>query len=383
VKNIVPMKNRWLLVVSFGLILLLLIGGSYTSIATSSSSGETEKIPLYYVTTRDQVLGYKADTRPGYGNDTYRNYNELTEKPCQNETVVIFVHGWEESEDNVKERLNRVKLSLENNSFMYPLIGFSWPSDTVWFGAKFIAAENGPRLAELISYVKNECPGTDIRLLAHSLGARVVLSSLDSLHKSQAWNSNNFTIKSVDLLGAAVDDEEVSTSPQDILIDQMNWGTPKSDYGRAIEAEVTNFTNSFSSKDNMLEPNPDKPYYPFQIYPSFETDRALGQNGYQKIPYNIKETESLPENYTEIDVKDELVAECDADGDRKIDLPFKNNQTITIGDNHRGYLGYRNITDNSKITDDGAINIIVERWNNRASSTSSNLESSSICHDTL
>ena len=84
--------------------------------------------------------------------------------------------------------------------------------------------ENGPKLANLITAVKNTCPNSDIRLLAHSLGARVVLSSLDSLHKNQIWNKNNFTIKSVDLLGATVDDEEVSTNPQDILIDQTNWG---------------------------------------------------------------------------------------------------------------------------------------------------------------
>lgn len=276
-----------------------------------------------------------------------------------------------------------MKLSLENNSFIHPLIGFSWPSNTVWFSAKFIAAENGPKLAKLISDVKNECPGTDIRLLVHSLGARVVLSSLDSLHKNQTWNNNNFTIKSVDLLGAAVDDEEVSINPQDILIDQTNWGTPKSDYGQAIEAEVIIFTNSFSSKDNMLEPNLVKPYYPYQVYPSFETDRALGQSGYQKIPYDIKITKSLPDNYIEKSVKEELVAECDADGDKNIDLPFKNNQTITIGDNHMGYLGYRNITDNSKITYDGAIDIVVENWNNRTSNISTNLESSSICHDKL
>ena len=35
-------------------------------------------------------------------------------------------------------------------------------------------------------------------------------------------------------MGATVDDEEVFTNPQDILIDQTNWGTPKSDYGQAV-----------------------------------------------------------------------------------------------------------------------------------------------------
>lgn len=370
-KNIVPMKNEWLLVFSFGLIFLLLIGSLYnTSIASSPSSGETEKIPLYYVSTRDILsTTYKNVTGPvGYQNETYQNFSKLT---CQNETV-IFVHGWEESENNVKERLNRVKLSLEKNGYTHPLIGFSWPSDTVWFGAKFIAAQNGPKLADLIIDVKNACPDTDIRLLAHSMGARVVLSSLDSLHKNQTWNKNNSIIESVDLLGAAVDDEEVSNATQDVLIDQTNWGTPKSDYGHAIETEVKNFTNYFSSEDNLLEPNPEKPYFPYQVYPSFEADRALGQSGYQKIPdiYNINK--SLPGNYIEIDVKDELVAKSDADGDGKPDFLFEN---ITAGDNHRGYLGYRKPVNNLTIIYDGAIDTVVDRWINRTSTnTSPNLE---------
>ena len=39
-------------------------------------------------------------------------------------------------------------------------------------------------------------------------------------------------------MAAAVDNEEVSINPADILIDYINWGTPKSDYGQAIEEEV-------------------------------------------------------------------------------------------------------------------------------------------------
>ena len=88
-------------------------------------------------------------TYSGYGNDIYQNVNELTEKPCQNETVVIFVHGWEESEDNVKERLNRVKLSLENNSFIHPVIGFSWHSDTDWFSARSIGRRKWSKTCKL------------------------------------------------------------------------------------------------------------------------------------------------------------------------------------------------------------------------------------------
>ena len=35
--------------------------------------------------------------------------------------------------------------------------------------------------------------------------------------------------------------EEVSTRPQDILIDETNWSSPESDYGQAIGEEVINF----------------------------------------------------------------------------------------------------------------------------------------------
>jgi hypothetical protein len=58
-----------------------------------------------------------------------------------------------------------------------------------------------------------------IRIAGHSLVAMVVLSSLDSLYKNAIWKNNNYTISSVHLMGAAVDDEEVSNNWRDILDD--------------------------------------------------------------------------------------------------------------------------------------------------------------------
>ena len=55
------------------------------------------------------------------------------------------------------------------------------------------------------------------------------------------------------------------------------------------------------------------------------------------------------------------MAICDADGDGHIDHPFIDNQTVTIGDNHRGYPGYREIMNKSRIINNGAINVIVDR----------------------
>jgi Alpha/beta hydrolase of unknown function (DUF900) len=238
-KNIITFAHyKLLFVVSFGLIVLLLIGiGQSTTLAATSKTAASN-ITLYYISTRDPEDFSKVDplkpnytsvVGPGYDNDKYQNISQLKEQQeCRNGTIAIFVHGWEKSEKNVTERLNRVKLSLAQDGYSGPFVGFSWPSDTVWLGAQFIAKANGPKLAHLISDIKNDCPVAEIRIIAHSLGARVVLSSLESLHENPQWNTNNSKIKSVHFIGAAVDDEEVSTRPEFILIDETNWGSPKS-----------------------------------------------------------------------------------------------------------------------------------------------------------
>jgi pimeloyl-ACP methyl ester carboxylesterase len=401
VKNVITSKYKLLFVISFGLLLLLLIVIGQSNIAAiSSKKDKSSNIKLYYISTREFGVfnnidplapNYNSIVNPGYGNDTYQNISQLKgEQACKNGTVAIFVHGWEESEKNVQERLNRLKLSLAQDGYIGPLVGFSWGSDTVWLGAQFIAQANGPKLAKLIYDITNDCPNVKIRIIAHSLGARVVLSALDSLHQNPLWTGNNSKIASIHLMGAAVDDEEVSNRTEFILNDQTNWGSPKSAYGRAIQGEVINFYNLFSSEDNMLEPFPQPPSVP--VYPTFERDFALGQSGYQKYPlypkldlfYNLFKRNSLPKNYNETNVTGELIAICDADADKHPDKPFIEDQTIKIGDNHKGYLGYRNATNNTTIIDDGAIDIVVDNWNNIKPTSNINpkFNSSSICHDT-
>ena len=45
-------------------------------------------------------------------------------------------------------------------------------------------------------------------------------------------------------------DNEVSMNPQDRFSDQTNWGTIKSDYGKAIENTMVKFYNLVNSKDS-------------------------------------------------------------------------------------------------------------------------------------
>lgn len=202
-------------------------------------------------------------------------------------------------------------------------------------------------------------------MIGHSLGARVIMSSLDSLHKDPVWKNKNFKIASVHLIGAAVDNEEISKNPYDILSDYTNWGTAKSDYGEAIEDEVVKFYNLYNSKDKVLTPNSINPYSPYQVYPSFEGDLALGQNGSQTVPKI-----SIPSNYVDINVTKEIPFNNDSDANRICDdlriltlRPYENLCMITgAGDSHFGYFGFR--ANNTTLKDNGAMNVVDDNWKN-------------------
>jgi hypothetical protein len=340
------------LILSVILLLITPLGAFPISSAVASMT----TIPAYEITTRgslDKAAGVEGN---GYNNRyALSDINDLFSN-CPAE-IAIIVHGWPLDEDRAKERFDRVKMSLEHNEYIIPIVGFSWDSDTDWQTAKSIADESGPKLARFIlDYMdtcKNQAVKRDInvRLIAHSLGARVILSTLHGLGMNETWNDNNFKIASVHFMGAAVDNEEVSK-------DYLDTGDSFYDdglvYGEDIEGQVDNFYNLFNREDNLLEPRFTPPVY----YPFFEMDLALGFNGEQ-----LGLTE--PTNYHDIDVESELANIADADGDRNCDLPnpfIPGDCTIVAtGDNHLGYFGFRNAS-NENFRDDGAINVVVDNW---------------------
>ena len=110
----------------------------------------------------------------------------LNANNCPGE-LAIYTHGRWATPEAAKEQTERVFLSLQSLKYTIPVIGFSWDSDTAfsnkgWNISKIIANNNGPLLAKFILGYKEICPNDEIRLIAHSLGARVTLSALQSLH---------------------------------------------------------------------------------------------------------------------------------------------------------------------------------------------------------
>jgi hypothetical protein len=314
--------------------------------------------------TGHNPIEYNASNIPGL---------QIDDCPLPQKEIAIYIHGFlvngiSLGSENATEIFDRARLSLNNTGYDVTLIGFNWDSDIkngkAWEVTKDVAKSNGLKLAQFILDFKKDCPQTDVRLIAHSLGSRIVLSSLDALHQNQDWNNNNLTIASVHLLGAAVDNEEVSKNPWDIVKDATNdeaykninifaMEEPitlkgvKTSFGEAIEDEARSFSNLYSSKDDSLE----------WFYPIMEgNDTALGQTGAE---YGI----SLPTNYKERDVKDNMTALCDANGRGSCNFPYNIvlGAKADVGDNHFGYVGFRDT--NGTLKDNGAMDVVVEDWN--------------------
>jgi hypothetical protein len=283
------------------------------------ASGNLKSSPTHYYFGKGN--GYLNKYRLSDINSLYAN--------CPRE-VAIFAHGFQNAEYSALEKIDRVKMSLDADNYKIPLIGFSWesnankqndpnangyePSSDVWsamalllgrpdvavanaakgvldywYISNKIAEGNGPKLAQFILDFKNKCKNTDVRLLSHSLGARVIRSALVSLDNNLQWKSNGFRIASVHMLGPAINYNEVAIN------------TP---LGRAIQNQVLQFYVLYSPEDDVLQ----------GPYTVAQRSQPLGLIGAPRVP--------VPKNYQGINVKNELKAFCDADGDGSCDFPF-------------------------------------------------------------
>jgi len=287
--------------------------------------------------------------------------------------LALYVHGIWVSDLQAEEQTDRVNQSLRSSGYSIPLIGFSWDSNTAfsldnvtssyhgWMIAKKIANENGPILGKFISDYKTECPEDKIRIIAHSLGSRVTLSALQWIYDNinlQNGNNTSKEITSVHLMGAPVNNDQISTNPNDCI--SYTPYLPCS--GVAIQSEVGYFSNLFNPEDNTLagEINPfcwicGLVKSPYELS---EGHNALGA-------YGAASTIGVPSNFDETDVSNLIIVDTDSNKDGECDIRYPVTHICTIsknGDNHMGYMGYRDNIDRQTVHDSGAIKQIVDDW---------------------
>jgi len=249
------------------------------------------------VSTRDHFYIFNGYLTFGH---TYSDYEppEVIPMCLPDREIVIYVHGWNADEESAISQFNIVKKSLESPEIAYrhPVIGFSWDSNTIgiypwnWLFGKIIAEQNGLKLGKFILDYKEYCEQAKIRLVGHSLGASVILNTLERLHNDPElllWNAldRNYKVESVHLLGAAV-------NPKDASI--------RNGFGIYIRDEVNQneFHNKFSPQDDTLE----------TAYRNTERHIALGENGAGNI------LTGLSSYYQEENVSNEISRDVNGNG---------------------------------------------------------------------
>lgn len=288
----------------------------------------------------------------------------LNSSNCPGE-LGIYIHGWAADEGHAIEQTERVFLSLQKSDYDIPLIGLSWDSDIGWNNAKRIANENGHLLADFIKEFENECPTDTLRIIAHSLGSRVTVSAIQSLYDNYPHEAVSKIITSVHLLGAAVDDEQVSLDNQrECLFINI---PPLRCTGEAINLVAKHFYNLYNPEDNLLAPQIN-PFCPVCVCPYcsyFESTYYLNENDYPLGGYPIKNIINVPVNYEEYNVMDEIGLNNDANGDGECDLFVREICTIIYtGDNHLGYMGYRSSINHVLLTSSDVMDSVTLDWRN-------------------
>jgi len=254
----------------------LTLGGTAAAGDFGGDNGDYP-IPEDYpvVTTRGQ-FDDDGDLRSGYTATEYGvdgDWSTYADRAGDRE-ILVAVHGWNIDARGARDVANTTRIALRENGYDQLVVGFSWDSekgdgwiDQGWNEAVEIARGNGPKLAQWIADWTDSV-GVPIRVIGHSLGARVTVEALASLRDRGRSNS----VRSVSLLGGAIDDQEVETDEP---------------YGADIADAAERFHNFYKTDDGVLD----------WAYGAIEFDTAVGEEG-------IQDAADAPDNYAETDVTD-------------------------------------------------------------------------------
>ena len=154
------------------------------------------------------------------------------DKLAGSKELVIMIHGLRNNNAGAVAKVVLAKNRLSQLGYHYPVIGFSYDSNTTGAhllkyakralsAGQIIAQKNGRNLAMFIEHFKSTSPKTKIRLMGHSLGSQVILSTVENLAKKR---QNNGIIESVYFFGASITNDVPSSKRYGKLLDKIIQG---------------------------------------------------------------------------------------------------------------------------------------------------------------
>ena len=140
-------------------------------------------------------------------------------KLIDSKEITIMIHGLRNDNAGAIAKVLIAKNRLRKLGYTYPVIGYSYDSNTT--GAHLIkhakhalavgqkiAKKNGRNLGKFIEDFKKDSPKTKIRLMGHSLGSQVILSTMEYLTKKK---QNSGIVESAHLFGASITEDVPSS----------------------------------------------------------------------------------------------------------------------------------------------------------------------------
>ena len=156
---------------------------------------------------------YDLKTGKTLTNTSYQLYPKtsfeiISKKP----EIVIMIHGLRNNKSGALAKYVIAEKRLKFLKYPHDVVGYSYDSNTAGVQYKStalsalrvgvtIAKKNGRNLSKFIKDLKSKNPSIKIRLMGHSLGAQVILSTVQNLAQNP---KNHGIIESVHLFGASI-----------------------------------------------------------------------------------------------------------------------------------------------------------------------------------
>lgn len=175
------------------------------------------------------------------------------QKLIESKELTIMIHGLRNDNAGAIAKAVLARNRLRKLGYSHPVIGFSYDSNTT--GAHLIkhakhalavgqsiAKKNGRNLGKFIEDFKESSPKSKIRLMGHSLGSQVILSTIEYLAKKR---ENSGILESVYFFGASIT-EDVPSSKK---------------YAKLLQTVVhKKILNHYAPSDEVLRWADDKKY---------------------------------------------------------------------------------------------------------------------------
>ena len=162
------------------------------------------------------------------------------EKLIGKKELTIMIHGLRNNNAGAIAKVVIARNRLRNLGYSFPVIGYSYDSNTTGAhlikhakrslaAGQLIAKKNGRNLSLFIQDFKKQSPQTKIRLMGHSLGSQVILSTVKYLSKKP---ENKGIIEAIYFFGASITEDVPSSKKYRRLLDVivskkiMNYFSP-------------------------------------------------------------------------------------------------------------------------------------------------------------